>query len=197
MSTHKLLTIFLLIGTLIACVSKNQKNENCSLDLDDSAQYSKRENLVLNRLRSLNLLLLNDTAKWWLYNLYYDDTVPGNANSNKPIYLSCLALKPVAFDFSTDSSTVNIVYQFFLNDTTRLDGVSTKYGIISNGVSFNVRDRKFAGFMAGHASHFYITSPSVKFDNISGSEQLTFLRRNRNCINCWYLDAIKKHGIDL
>jgi hypothetical protein len=98
---------------------------------------------VLSYLRSQNFIHVNDSAMWYLYNIYCDDTMPSSKRiDSKTIYLSFLKLRPISIGYSQDSSMLDIGYVFFYQDTIPLLDLNTKYGSVVHGVSVDIKRKK-------------------------------------------------------
>lgn len=161
-------------------------------------EYVIREKSVLSYLQSQNYLRMNDSAKWYLYNIYCDDTVPSSKiKSSKRICLSFLKLKPVSIGYSSDSLAFEIGYLFFYNDTIPLLELNTKYGSMIRAVSFDVKTKRVIGFAYGDGSYTKVVGNESRFVNPVQSDVIKFVKENKDYINEWYKIELLRHGVEL
>lgn len=185
--------LFLLL--FVSC-SNTDKNKETTQKLKN--QYDDREKEVLTYLQNKNCLYFNDSAKWYLYNIYCDDTVPSNiTKSSSATYLSYLNLKPVSVGYSYDSLNLDIYYFFLYQDTIPVDHIMTKYHYLVDGVSFNLKTKQISGFLRGHGGRFMVPGDSSRFVNLMQPDIPPFVEKNKDKLNDWYRDALIKHGIKL
>jgi len=164
-----------------------------------NTEYADRENNVLSYLKGKGLLYINDTAKWRLYNIYCDDTVP-NAyiHDTSKVFFSFLDLKPLAVGPSIDGTSIEIAYAFIYHDTVAVRDIETKHGWLHSIVSFNTRTKKLEKFLVGHlGSRFFVSGKTSRFEHLMQPEIIPFVRENKTHINEWYREALEKHGIRL
>lgn len=195
----KQIFLFVCFAALIsACKTDKASDKNDTVGKRISNDENLKEKRVLSYLQENNLLFLNDTAKWYLYNIYCDDTVTSEiANSSTKVFLSNLQLKPAFCGYSQDSTSLDIYYRFFYNDSTPITHIDTKYHIIVDGVSFDIKTHKLTGFIRGHGGHFIIKGSDSRFINPVQPEVVSFVKQNEDNLNDWYRDALIKHGIKL
>lgn len=200
MNTDKYFVYFILFFlTYLGCndnkivnISKIQSDNQLKL-----SEYEVKENYVINYLNTNKLSFLNDTAKWHLYNIYCDDTLPYNIGlKSKKQYLAYLDLKPQAFYYSIDSSTIDIAYNFIYNDTVKIESLNTTKGKIALGVSFSIKDNyKIRGYISGTGSYFKMIGDKSRFESFLQPEIINFVRQEKSNINSWYKEALILHGI--
>ena len=161
-----------------------------------AGEYAEREKLALSYLESNGLLSLSDTAKWWFYNLFCDDTIPLSSKAyGKRRYLGSLDLYTLVGGWNFDSSRIDIICAFVADDTIKLSEIPTKYGIMPSGVTFDARSKKVVGVISGLGSYFTGSGVKSRFENLLQPDLLSFVRQNKDSLNGWYLEALKRHGV--
>jgi hypothetical protein len=184
------------------CNNPNESESRAVVDhkkADEKAnEYVEREKHTLSYLDSHNLLQLNDTAKWWLYNIFCDDTVPKiYSGHNNKTYLSFLNLYALAPGWSADSTRIEIAYAFVLDDTIELLDFPTKFGPMPSGVTFDVKTKKVLGLLKGLGGYVTERGEKSRYEYLLQPEVLTFVKAHKDSLNKWYLDALKRHGVAL
>jgi len=179
----------------VSCVGNDNEKEKL---VTNKNNYFDKEQITIHFLESKNCLSMNDSAKWYLYNIYCDDTLPSSfCKSQTPIYLSYLPLRAISAGYSYDSSTIDIVYSFIYNDSMKIQHLMTKYDYIVEGVSVNINDKRIVGFIRGHGGHFQVQDSNNRFLNPLQPAVISFARENKQKLNSWYKTALENHGVKL
>ena len=183
--------VCLLLGS---CRNIGNKPEEAKIKRND--QYEVREEKVLDYLQSKGLQSINDTAKWYLYNIYCDDSLPADIiKLSRSVYLASLDLKPIALGWSSDSTIIDIGYAFLYNDSVKVKEIMTKYGRLVSGVSFDIKSKKIEGFISGYGTHTKVLGEKSRFVNLMQPEIAIFVKANEGILNKWYRNALKEHGV--
>ena len=190
--------MLLIILFFLSCGGNKDSSESVEKNVGIVDKYAERETYLLSYFESKGILFLNDSAKWYLYNIYCDDTVPSSITGpSERVFLSYLKLRPVAYGYSSDSSVIDIGYRFLYHDTMPIDNILTKYHYLVDGVSFNLESKQITGFIRGHGGHFMVPGAESRFINPIQPEVISFVNQNSDKLNQWYKEALERNGIIL
>lgn len=197
------LSLFILI-IFISCSRKNKVKEAVNGDLQDLNYKNEKykmivdaETAVYSFLQKNKISFLNDTAQWYLFNVYCDFPIPASVSNDTSINLSFLVIKPTSYSFSEDSTDLNIGYGFFYNDTINVVPLfSGKKKEVAYGVQFNFKTKSLNGFFG----HLYALNKELgeksRYTKLLQPEVISFVQKNWYRINDSYRVSLVKHGIN-
>jgi hypothetical protein len=176
---------------------RNPINLDSNISNLKTGEFAKRERYALGFLKTERLLPLNDTAKWYMYNIFCDVTAPDRYSHNRKIYLSSLDLYTFHADWNSDSTLFNINCMFVLDDSILMSQFPTNYGLMPAGITFNGKTMTVLGLYKGFGGYISESGPKARLNNLLQPEVLEFVKNHKDSLNRWYLDALKRHGVEL
>ena len=158
--------------------------------------FDSLENKNIELLNSYNLSQLNDTAKWLLYTIHCDDScTEGRAKYEQFIEKNALSFLKLNLNYvAKKGDTLSLLYSFLYRDSITIEKISRNKGI-TNGILFNVRDKKIIGYVIGEATYSESGNPNSRYENSLQPEVIAFIKSNMDKLNPWFRKEAKRRKI--
>ena len=186
--------IFFFALYLIFCLGCKEQLKEKSSKLKLSF-FDSIENKNVNTLDSLQLLHLNDSAKWILYSTQCNDSVITGMNRvrikvNKiPLHSLPCKLSYIAID----GDVLTLIYRFLLNDSTSAEQLSNDK-LLDTGIEFRISTSKFIGYPVdiGLIKNDTLKNP---YSPLLENDKIEFINSNKDKLNSWFLSEAKRRNI--
>ena len=135
-----------------------------------------------------------DTAKWFLYCIYCDDTCKfqNHLKIENIVTFGMLDLKFEGLNMSKD--TLELFFNFYY-DTVKCDFLTIK-NTISTGVSFERNNNNISYYLSSSTLNiFYEKGPTSRYANPIQLEVISYLRNHKQKLAPWFRSEAQKRGL--
>ncbi len=146
-------------------------------------------------LDSLRLSQFNDSAKWILYTIHYNDSSKYGKTRNRIVLdkIPLVFLRISLTYIEKKGDTLSLLYKFVYNDSTVVEQ-TTAQRPITDGVEFDTKNQKIIGYIKGEAIILEKESGGI-YKYPLQAEVINFMKNNRDRLNPWFSQEARRRKI--